>query len=87
MIKIFIVTWVLANTVPTGCPDAGKTNEFGQTSMMNCAVFHSRTERENKFREFADRDSAFVFFDRAKGMGGGWSLSRVEDVKIDSVMR
>ncbi len=82
----FIVTWVLLTTVQIPCPDANKTDEFGRTSNLSCAVYHCKIVSTNKSKEFTDREKAFEFYKRAsEGNKTMWFNSDIVNVKIDSV--
>lgn len=56
------VYWVLETQVPTACPDAGKKDEFGRTSMQSCAVYHFKIVRDTLHKSFTDRQKALAFF-------------------------
>ena len=93
MIK-WIVYWCIVNIVPTGCPgyDIREADEFGRigSSMISCAVFHTKKELDcNHTESFTNRDSAIAFYNRALLESEGWTSWQnpgIEQVRLDSII-
>lgn len=64
-----MVYWVLETQVPTACPDAGKKDQFGRTSMMSCAVYHSKIVRDTLHKSFTDKQKTLEFYNECKKQG------------------
>lgn len=95
----FIITWCVVTMVTDPCPDANKVDEFGRgvSGMTSCAVYHFHYEYDCEHTKiFTDRDSAIVFYNKAKNLEPEkhkidttyyqfFSNGSLKDVKIDSV--
>ena len=86
MIK-YIVYWILVTVVPTECPDSGP-DEFGRTSMISCAVFHTRLDSVQHAKSFDNRVEAVAFYNKALKASNpsiGYQLGgSITSVKMDS---
>lgn len=87
----YIITWIVVSIQSAPCPDANKESEFGtkNRSMISCAVYHTKTVKENKERVFYSKDSANIFMKNIrnyKPSGFNFSMEdKIESIKLDSL--
>jgi hypothetical protein len=82
----YIVTWTLVMTISTSCPNSGP-NEFGETSMLSCLVYHSETIKKENSKVFLNRKDAIDFYQRGKSklQNSSWISDGIIAIEIDSI--
>lgn len=56
----FVVSWNFSHSVADPCPDR-KPDQYGRMPTISCAVYHSHTETETRYKEFTDEKEARKF--------------------------
>lgn len=60
-----VLTWKVAKTIPTACPDYQPDPYTGEYPSFHCAVYHCETVTETKSAEFETTKEAQEFADKA----------------------
>ena len=86
----YIVLWCLIHTVIIPCPHKPNIDEFDRVtnSMIQTLELCWETETTHHSKQFQDRDSAIMFYNKAMTESNYWNsqIPRVASVELDSIV-